>query len=418
MEAYEVRSTKDTDEESIKGIDLCQKQFVEDHLVLYAPLYPALIKDQWYRALSCGCLKRYLRAGVIVLAAFSKDGGVVGYISCSPHGPLRLLDDSAAPEADADSHGLGHQPAGGSSANQATPSAKINHFVVLPEHRGKGVGRLLFDALRVRLREVAPQAASDLRIIAVELNTRAIEWYRRLGFAAVELYMANFTAKNSKEKTCPLVYVRMQLKVSGSCLPWARFFGEELCGERVAVAPDYAPPFSLAKAAAAVVPRALKSKRPPAMPAQKLIRSFDSATGLHLLENLGQVDLTAKFSTGHAQFDRPLHTSLGRSSMVREWNSPIATATSRTATRVPVQASARITRSSAARAAQQTVLADTAQSRAAARLLGAATKKMQAAEREPAGDERTEEGEAPFQAPGTRKRTKAGDGGSPAKRSA
>ena len=56
---------------------------------------------------------------------------------------------------------------------------RVNQLLVLPEYQGKGVGtaclrRVLEDAARSKL---------PVRLQALKLNRRAIEFYRRLGFS-------------------------------------------------------------------------------------------------------------------------------------------------------------------------------------------------------------------------------------------
>lgn len=318
-----MRLTSWEDEQVIRGLEQCQTAFVADHCLLYEELFPSFTREQWSRALSCGSLKEYLQSGVMILHAIVKaTGQVIGYISCSrkssDHGtgdPDAALGDSSPSRRSPGSNGVSAAEA--EACEQ--PHAKINHFIVLPEHRGKGVGNLLFQALLKQLAQIAPQASDDLRIIAVELNARAIEWYRRLGFVCVELYKATAPAPATKNsRNCPLVYLRMQR--APSTPPWHRFFGGELIGEKVAVLPDSAPPFALERAAAGI--QSGRKDGAVVVPPAALVSSFDPESGLHTLQHVGLVNLTAKFARGRMRAEKPLHEVLGRNSQAKPKKRP------------------------------------------------------------------------------------------------
>merc|ERR1711879_110629 len=60
-----------------------------------------------------------------------------------------------------------------------------NHIGVLPKHQGRGLGRRLLEEFLQHVEAEVSGSSADLRINVVELNTRAVTWYRRLGFLVV-----------------------------------------------------------------------------------------------------------------------------------------------------------------------------------------------------------------------------------------
>jgi len=246
----------------IFGLNRCQDALAQHHEELYLSSYPALNSHRWLSLLCCGRLREYIQHGIIVLRAVEiSTGEVVGYLSYS--------------RAPAD-------PEKGSHA-----FAKINHLVVLPEHRGQGVGAQLFKVFsqhmeaRPLMGSSAAQAAiDDVRIIAAELNKDAIAWYRRLGFVVGHLHVTC----HDEGRVC---YVAMRRctgigRVEGEAqAPPNRLFGPEVCNERVTLAPEQG--------------------------AMQLVQGYDSESGLHLLAGGSWVDLTAAFVEGRLEFERPLH---------------------------------------------------------------------------------------------------------------
>ncbi len=57
-----------------------------------------------------------------------------------------------------------------------TPSGKLGRLAVLPEHRGKGLGRMLVESVIELARELGFDS------IGADAQVRALEFYRRLGF--------------------------------------------------------------------------------------------------------------------------------------------------------------------------------------------------------------------------------------------
>jgi len=178
-----VRVTCLEDAGAVNGVERVQGALAGAHQALYKPIYPQLEQEQWFRVLGCDSVQESLESGVLILHAEMPDGQVSGYISCTCH-------------YDA-SHAAGGEEDG--------PYAKVNHVAVLPQQRGCGIGRMLFEELVLHLSIASPSVASDLRLRVVERNTFAIEWYERLGFSETKRLS---TAIGSS----PVVFVEMQRK--------------------------------------------------------------------------------------------------------------------------------------------------------------------------------------------------------------
>jgi len=162
---YKVQVTQLDDDRAITGIARCQGSLAGAHQALYKPQCPKLEQEQWFGILGFrdGILDA-LESGVLILhAEATNTGEIVGYISC----------------------GCNYGDAG-TGKHEGGPHAQIHHITVLPEHRGRGVGRMLFKELLSHLQEASPSVTSDLRISVVEMNTEVISWYQRLGFEEVE----------------------------------------------------------------------------------------------------------------------------------------------------------------------------------------------------------------------------------------
>lgn len=170
---YKVVVTDTSSAAALTGVDACRATIVGEHQHLYKDIYPHLQPEAWVNFLGCGgSISEALDSGTMVLHAERTDTGqVVGYISCSCTSKEHLahLDDGRA-----------HRVAGDSFY-------KINHIVVLPEHRHRGVAKQMFAALVDFLKAKSPVIANDLRLNVLELNKDAIAWYKRLGFVRHEV---------------------------------------------------------------------------------------------------------------------------------------------------------------------------------------------------------------------------------------
>lgn len=257
----------------------------------------------------------YLKTeGIVLMHAEAVDTGeVVGYVSCQVAGAGSDDDGASSSSSDTprpdtvavDFDSLGDLDARGRAAQPAEdgelgfgefsgPNATIGHIAVLEEHRGRGVGGMLFEGLVAHLKEAFPCAAVDLRINVVELNARAIEWYRRLGFLPVDLWVRRFSVKNS---LVPVVFLTMQRREDSPCVPWKCFFNADAKGAKVIVFPEGSPEEFLREAA----------RQPLARLPFATIGVYDLSDGMHELTDGRNIDLTQAYVQGRARFERPLH---------------------------------------------------------------------------------------------------------------
>jgi len=189
---YKVKVTELDDDRAIAGVARCQGALAGAHQALYKPRCPKLEQEQWFGVMGFrDGIQDAMESGVLILHAEATDTGeIVGYISCG----CTYSDE-----------GVGKHDGG--------PHAQIHHITVLPEHRGRGAGRMLFGELLCHLREASPSVTADLRISVVELNAEVIAWYRRLGFVEVEdwtVYPNNY----------PVRFINMRLQGdSVACAP-------------------------------------------------------------------------------------------------------------------------------------------------------------------------------------------------------
>jgi len=171
---YRIRVTAEDDFIAISGIARCQGGLAGAHQALYRPVFPDLEQEQWFGVLGFReSIQESLGRGVLILHAEATDiGQVVGYISCTCN-----YGDGGGQTDGFKAHG---------GQEKDSPFARINHVVVLPEHRGRGVGRMLFGELLGHLQCACASVARDLRLSVVELNDHARSWYQRLGFVEVD----------------------------------------------------------------------------------------------------------------------------------------------------------------------------------------------------------------------------------------
>jgi len=147
---YEIWTTNPENSAAIDGIRRNQHEFAAHHKSVCANLHMGY--NDWLQTLSCGSVKEYIGRGVVVLRAVvvnatKKSSDVVGYISG---------DAKAA-------------------------HLHLNHFVVLPQHRGRGVGRLLFDAFLTHYGNTR-----DIKLEVYLGNDAAYDAYAAWGFRPVK----------------------------------------------------------------------------------------------------------------------------------------------------------------------------------------------------------------------------------------
>mmetsp|Transcript_9982 Transcript_9982/g.23523 ORF Transcript_9982/g.23523 Transcript_9982/m.23523 type:complete len:350 (+) Transcript_9982:134-1183(+) len=161
---YEICVTQ-PDDGAIFNIAQMQGVLAGAHRAMHRDSYPEVCAKDWFKVLGLNkSVRESLEAGTLVYHARTADTGVVaGYISCTC-----CYGDGA----------------------DEKPHGKINHVVVLDQHRGHGVGKMLFTELLDHLTEACPSVSADLRINVAERNVRAKQWYERLGFAPVEDWVA------------------------------------------------------------------------------------------------------------------------------------------------------------------------------------------------------------------------------------
>mmetsp|Transcript_73104 Transcript_73104/g.174195 ORF Transcript_73104/g.174195 Transcript_73104/m.174195 type:complete len:371 (+) Transcript_73104:89-1201(+) len=288
----------DTADRFLRRLEKLQVCFAKEHRRLYKATYPRITWRQWFDALSCGDIEMYLNKGVRLVAAVEgASNKAVGYVSC-----IRVESQRE-----------------GSSSSKA--HLKINHVIVSEQHRGKGVGRLLFNRLIEEMERDCPDAVGDLRIIVLEFNVLALTWYWRLGFVVNGIHVGGQKLQSDGEQH-PVVYLHMQRRSTAgmllpdSSMPRRQLFGPELAGVSVAIAPDGSKPASAWRASASEAAASAKSASkgaggPAAVVLSKeIVKAYDDATGLHLLDSGTSVDLTAKFATGLCRFATPLHELL------------------------------------------------------------------------------------------------------------
>mmetsp|Transcript_121529 Transcript_121529/g.223858 ORF Transcript_121529/g.223858 Transcript_121529/m.223858 type:complete len:333 (+) Transcript_121529:59-1057(+) len=188
--AYRIIATDIKDGSVIKGVDICRATLVGAHHILYTDAYPCLQPETWLRFLGCEkSITDALESGTIVLHAERTDTNqVVGYVSCD-----RVCGDSRLGRRDDDSE----VQASGESF------CKINHIVVLPEHRRRGLANKMFKTLVDFLQGTSPTCASEFRLNVLQLNQDAIAWYKRLGFHVKEV-------RNVLVAGCPVKLISMR----------------------------------------------------------------------------------------------------------------------------------------------------------------------------------------------------------------
>lgn len=187
---YKVCITDAEDDAAVKGVATCQGTIAGAHQALYKHIFPDLDGHDWFTVLGCReNIPDTLDFGTVIIhAEVVGTGQVVGYIAVT-----RDFGDTGGTGANA------------TLAEDSSGFTQINHIVVLPEHRKRGLGKRLFAELLDFLQATSPRLASDLRLSVVELNQEAREWYRRLGFIEVEEDEAIAYPGN-----CPVKFIAMR----------------------------------------------------------------------------------------------------------------------------------------------------------------------------------------------------------------
>lgn len=184
---YEISLTSEDDADAVFHIAQMQGVLAGAHQAMYKDVFPDANALQWFGVLGINrSCSEAVESGSIIYHARTKDTGVIaGYISCSCN------------------YGGGGGGGARSSAREAgdeealeddKPHGVVNHIIVLDQHRGHGVGKMLFHELLEHLAEACPSISNDLRISVAERNWRAKEWYERLGFSPVSTWQADLGA--------------------------------------------------------------------------------------------------------------------------------------------------------------------------------------------------------------------------------
>jgi len=185
---YTVHLTKPEHDSAIFDIAHCQGALAGAHQATYKSAYPDMELQQWFGLLGCKSIREALDRGVLIFHAESVDTGrVAGYISCT----CFYGDGREGEEEGSESF------------------AHINNIIVLKHHRGHGVGKMLYDGLMDHLSVACPSVLKDMRISVADKNTRAKEWYERLGFVAVDSWKVF-------PSNCEVDLIKMQRKMDAS----------------------------------------------------------------------------------------------------------------------------------------------------------------------------------------------------------
>mmetsp|Transcript_112528 Transcript_112528/g.195295 ORF Transcript_112528/g.195295 Transcript_112528/m.195295 type:complete len:757 (-) Transcript_112528:240-2510(-) len=149
---YEVWTTSCSNAAGIQSVEEVQDAYADHHRLIYEKKRPLWNLQTWKTRLRCGNVSDWIRRGVTVLrAACHGPGGeevVVGYIS----------------------------------GDKRSGCVHINHIIVLPEHRQRGVGRLLFDAFVKYFEGLQRGVTSEVRLEVYSANDSVKQWYLALGF--------------------------------------------------------------------------------------------------------------------------------------------------------------------------------------------------------------------------------------------
>jgi len=221
-----------------------QDFFAEEHRILSSSLYPALTLRDWQLVLCCPasvlnapggrechivnivqrnqeCFKSlFILKAMAVSNDNSTEPRMIGYIMYQVHG------------------GVGRRRKGASRDLHVENWVQVKQIFVHRDFRKKGCGGILFAKM---LEAVSPNERRDLRLSVLDLNTRAMEWYRAQGFVVVDI-RKEFVGE--REESNAIVYAEMERRLhdSDGHLSWAELwvpsiFKTEVLGEVITI--DY-----------------------------------------------------------------------------------------------------------------------------------------------------------------------------------
>merc|ERR1719188_155111 len=262
----------------MRGIERCREALALAHHQFYKSHYPQLDEQPWVRMIGTDDVQAYVsKPGMVFMhAECAETGRVVGYIC----GKITKASESAGDSDD--------------EAEHVSSSVMIHHIIVLPAHRGGGVARQMFEAFCKHLEHKGHQLPK-MTLNVAELNIRAVEWYRRIGFSVVRLMSMQLKVSSETKETVPVTLMTMKREERPA--PGA-LFGRHVMGIRVAVWPGSVPPAF----------RGLAARRPWAhwLPMVKVFY-YEPETGNHRPGDERVLDLNRLFATGVALFDRSMH---------------------------------------------------------------------------------------------------------------
>jgi len=216
-----------------------QDLFAEEHRLFSSSLYPALTLRDWQLVLCCpasvlnapGGRERHIVnivqrnqecfKSLFILKAMalsndnSGDPRMIGYIMYQVHG------------------GIGRRRKGNARDPPMENWVQVKQIFVHPDFRSQGCGGLLFAKM---LEAVSPNERRDLRLSVLDLNIRAMEWYRAQGFVVVDI-RKEFVGE--REESNAIVYAEMERRLhdAWSDIEVPSIFKTEVLGEVITI--DY-----------------------------------------------------------------------------------------------------------------------------------------------------------------------------------
>lgn len=296
---FEVKGLEVEDAEALLHL---QDAFAEEHRQLVAPFYPRLSLRDWQLNLCCparvldepGSRLRHMQSLVSGDMACYKALHVLRATTrASAKGPARMVGYVMY-----EVHNEGTTPARRKAEDETWLDVK--QIYVAEGYRHRCCGSLLFGKM---LEQVSAKVRMDVRLSVIDLNVRAIAWYRSMGFLVDDLRKE---ALGAKDEANMVVFVYMQrrtvfqrdIRQRPTLAPLEggspHLFKAEIVGERVVVDyPDRSGQFEMT------------------------IVNFDPKNQWHELDSKGLslwdgeeftdwVDVNAFFRDGHVRFHRHL----------------------------------------------------------------------------------------------------------------